>query len=230
MYSEFNTVSCLLIFLNKICDLNASLLVGNDSFTSYCKIPNLKPWIYFPYDVCLHVIVNEYRYPSICMTKLIDGLTADGVVIYQNSLTHLKSRSISNLKKTKCESYLFVMENPQVWFDEMQNQPINQTSKIFYPFSRLYFLSLYADEFRRFDNLTKYLHRNALFGYQFTFDAIGQVIAIRDVVNNFTRHSSPNSTDLTHPLLDTNNRNKEFKVSAFDCPPHIIYVDKLGSR
>lgn len=228
MKNKSISVSGLLIFFYKICYSNA-FPAGNGSFTNSCKIPNVKPWIYFQYDVCLHLIVNESQYPSICIRKLIDGLTANGVVIYQKSLTHIKSRSISNTKKTKCESYLFVMENPQEWFDDTYQQ-MNKSQKIFFPFSRLYFVSLYAKDFGIFGNVTKYLNRNAFFGYELQFDATGHEISIRDVVNNFTMKSSPNFTDLTHPLLDTKNHNKEFKVSVFNCPPHIVYLDKNGSR
>lgn len=229
MNSKLISVSCLLIFFNKMCKSNA-FSVGNNSFTNYnCKTPNVKPWIYFQYDVCLHLIVNANQYPSICIRQLIDGLTDDGVVIYQKTLTHMKSRSIFNLRKTKCESYLFVMENPQDWLDGI-NQQMNKTQKIFFPFSRLYFLSLNGKDLGTFGNLTKFLHRNAFFGYDFHFDAIGHVISIRDVLNNFTMKSSPNFTDLAHPLLDTTNHNREFTVSVFNCPPHIVYLDTNGSR
>ncbi len=224
-------ISWLIIFLNKISLSNAFHLGISDSFTNQCKIPNLKPWIYFPYGVCLHLIVDVNQYPLACITTLTDTLTASGVVIYQKSLTHMQNRNISKCLKTNCESYLFVMEKPQDWFQEIdRHQQMNKTRRIFYPFARFYFLSLYGTDIGPFCSIATYFYRNAFFGYKFNFDGIGEVSSIQDVVKNSTIKISPNFTDLSHPFVDTNNQQHRFTVGVFNCPPHIIFLDKNGSR
>lgn len=214
--------SCFLI--NIISGSNAFNTIVNDSLTSVCKIPDLKSWIYFQYDKCIHLIVNDTDYSSICIKDLIDSISGDGIVIYQNSPADMKNRTIFIRRKTNCESYLFVMENPEQWFGVT-----DKTLKIFYPFSRLYFLSLYANEVGPFQNHL-YFHRNALFGYKFNFDSMGSVTSIRDLVGNVTIMTRPNFMDLSHPLVDRNDRNHQFTVSTFYCPPHMIYLNENGTR
>lgn len=218
--------SCLLILLfHKIGDAHG--IHTDDS--SKCKTPNLKPWIHFPFGVCLHMIVNDQP-SSICHKRLIDSLIENGVTIYQKSSIYMKNRSISNGTKTNCELYLLVVENPQQWFDGIIKQPLNKTQqRIFFPFSRLYILSLNAVHTKLSTAVIKYLYHNAIFGYQFRLnDNDQQVVSIHDISNNLTMESAPNYTDISHPLLDTNDQRRILNVSVYSCPPHIFHVN--GNR
>lgn len=225
-------LSGLLILFDKVSDSLG--FYGSNSTIYNCKTPNLKPWIYFQFGVCLHLIVNrdnQHR-SSICHKYLVDSFTDEGVTIYQKSSIYMQNRNILNKTKTNCESYLLAMENPRQWFVDIIDQSLNESQKIFFPFSRLYFLSFDANDVTNLSsNLTKYLYRNALFGYHFHFDGNGQqVVSVHDVVNNLTMESSPNRTDISHPLIDTNVHRREFNVSAYNCPPHIFRADNNGSR
>ena len=217
----------LILLFHKIGDTHE---IDTDD-SSNCKTPNLKPWIHFPFGVCLHIIVNDGT-SSICHKRLIDSLTENGVTIYQKSSIFIKNRSISNETKTNCELYLLVVESPQQWFDDIINHPLNKSQQgTFFPFSRLYILSLDAVHTNLSTAVIKYLYRNAIFGYQFRLnDNDQQVVSIHDISNNLTMESIPNHTDISHPLLDTNDHRRIINVSVYSCPPHIFHLHGNENR
>lgn len=110
---------CLILYLYSICISN-TVLTEND--VNHCKNQNLKPWIYFQHNVCVQLIINANQYHPVCISKFIDQLIGNGIVIQQKSLVHMISRNISNERKTNCESFLIVMENPQDWIEEINRQ------------------------------------------------------------------------------------------------------------
>lgn len=92
-----------------------------------------------------------------------------------------------------------------------------------------YFLLLYRSEYQ-FTNLTNYLHKNALFGYDFVYDVDSNIIAIRDIVRKSFTNAKPNVADLSHPFINTTDRNKTFTASNYNCFPNVVYLNENGSR
>lgn len=218
--------SIFLFLLLKTVSLSETIPIFDDLHVN-CVIPSVETWIYFQYDSCLQLVINYDEYPSLCVRKLVDQLQENGITIYQKSTYYMETRNILKDTKTNCESFLMVMNKPQDWILEIIN--VNRKKRIFYPFTRLYFLSLLREE-NKFTKLTSYLYKNALFGYDFVFNEDNRIIGARDFFGSFFTKNKPIVADLSHPFLNTNDRNKNFTASVFNCFPNIIYLSENGTR
>lgn len=209
----------------------------------HCHL-NMEKFMNFLYgNQCVQIIsdINQ-RFSVNCLADIMKKST--NVTIYTRSFDWILERniynekivsnkSIQNITTRFCENYLIFLENLPAITSIVTTMDPKNTTKNFFPFSKLYFLienlNSSSYEIKKISNI---FHNRSLFGYVFEFDELTKTVnGIMDLLTlNYTITADYPKTNLIHPFVDRKNTEKVFRISFHECFPYVIYADEQNLR
>lgn len=221
---DFKIIVILVVHLfSKVNSSPLTELIKQDLF---CKNVNITDWIFLPYSRCVQILFEANAFDEMCHSEIFHYLI--DTAVYIKSLSYVKHRNIAKQYKSNCESFLILSPNQQAIYNLFNSTPTASPARIFFPFSRLYFMVPPSDT--NLSTLQAYLYSNALFGYNLIRDRRNdEIISIYDLLSETHQQSPPNATDLSHPFINITDPSKEFTISSFNCTPSVKYLERIGN-
>lgn len=237
--SEFYKTLILLFISQSLVTATEKPIISNmgDHYEFDCDV--ILPSMNFLHNQhCVQFIFGYDLYPSKCVRTIVENSV--NVTFYMRSLCWLLNRNVyveetaKNImlkKSTKyCENFLIVLKDTESMQRVLKSLNFNASVKTVFPYTKLYFMlvekTTQSMPTEMFNEIKKILYENAQFGYLYEFNANTSTVQLHNFLS-FT-DILPFRTNLNHAFVDRTNKEKEFRMSFYDCPPYVIY-DNEGS-
>lgn len=188
--------------------------------------------------------VFGYEFNSVeCMKKIMEN--SENVTFYVRSLSWLLHRNvyveelsenIINQRSTRhCENFLIILKDLTALQTVLKSVKNNASAVTIFPYSKLYFM-LADKKFQFFPSqmlteTSEFFHKNAQFGFVYEFEADTKTVKLRDLLSmNIESDPTIIGSNLIHPIVNRQNKQKEIRLTFYNCPPFIIYVDEESLR
>lgn len=239
---KFKLIIAFILFEIVTHRTRCSEVLVNDAPAPHCHL-NLEKLMNFLYgNQCVQIISDiKDRLSVNCVADMMKR--SKNVTIFIRSIGWIKNRniyneeiisnSVQNVTTRFCENYLIFLKNIHSVTSIVTTIDPKNTTKNFFPFSKIYFLIENLNESsHEIEKISNLFHKRSLFGYIVEFDELTSTLnGIRDLLTlNYTVTADYPKTNLIHPFVDRKNTKKVFRISFHECFPYVIYADEKNLR